>query len=145
MSERIERIEALLESADPPAEELVRELLEMYGEGLARVMALAGEAVAAKLADDDLVGPLLVLHDLHPLDLRARVTAALPQGASLVEVGEGLVRLRVGASGCRSSAVATAERAVRAAAPEVERVEVEADTRPVIPVDTLTVRRGAQA
>ncbi|GAA1684124.1 hypothetical protein AB0C27_30130 [Nonomuraea sp. NPDC048882] len=146
MTERIERIEALLDEAEPAAIELVGELLELYGDGLARVMALAGEPLAAELAGDELVSHLLVLHDLHPLPVRARAEAAAAgAGAELLTLEDGVARLRVRASGCRSSATAGVERAVRAAAPEVERVEVELDERPVIPVETLTVRRGAAA
>ncbi|MCF6469654.1 hypothetical protein FAF44_14820 [Nonomuraea sp. MG754425] len=144
-SERVARIEALLEAADPAAIELVGELLGLYGEGLARVMDLAGESLGAELAADELVSHLLLLHDLHPLDLRARVEAALP-GAEILAVEDGLVRVRVRASGCGSSAVSAAEQAVRAAAPEADRVEVEVGPgeRPMIPVESLTVRRAAE-
>ncbi|MEV0387028.1 hypothetical protein [Nonomuraea sp. NPDC050643] len=141
MSERIERIEELLDDADPAAIELVRRLLELYGDGLARVMTLAGEPLAARLAADELIFPLLVLHDLHPLDTRARVESALAgHDADLTHLEDGLARLRVRGSGCR---VTAAEQAVRAAAPEVERIEIEGTERPLIPIESLTVRRGA--
>ncbi|MFC7583814.1 hypothetical protein ACFQYP_08650 [Nonomuraea antimicrobica] len=56
-AERIERIEAMLDEAGPAAVELVKELLALYGEGLARILALAGEAVAVEVAADELVSP----------------------------------------------------------------------------------------
>ncbi|GAA3667896.1 NifU family protein [Nonomuraea antimicrobica] len=142
-AERIERIEAMLDEAGPAAVELVKELLALYGEGLARILALAGEAVAVEVAADELVSPLLLLHDLHPLDTRTRAEAAVAGlGGEIVSVADGLVRVRVRSSGCRTSATAEVEQAIRAVAPEVDRVEIEPDERPLIPLDTLTIRRG---
>ncbi|MFI7635047.1 hypothetical protein [Nonomuraea sp. NPDC049400] len=143
MNERIDRIESLLEQADPAATELVGELLDLYGEGLARVMAVVDEEAAACLAADELVSPLLLLHDLHPLDTRARVETALAGSrADVLAVEEDLVRLRLQAGGCRSSAAAMRQ-AVHDAAPEIERVEIEfADNTPLIPVESLAVRRA---
>ena len=53
------------------AEELVRRLIHLYGEGLRRLMGIfAGrpldEPTRARLRADALVSSLLVLHDLHP-------------------------------------------------------------------------------
>ena len=103
----------------------------------------AGEAGAAILdacARDDVVGGLLLLHGLHPLDLEARVRQALEQvrpylrshggNVELLGVGDGVVRLRLEGSchGCPSSAVTmkqTIEEAILAKAPDVTAVEVE--------------------
>ncbi|MEV4106667.1 hypothetical protein [Nonomuraea sp. NPDC049695] len=142
MNERIDRIEALLEQAGPAATELVGELLDLYGEGLARVMAVAGEEAAARLAADELVSPLLLLHDLHPLDTRARVeTAIADSSADVLAVEEDLVRLRLRAGACRSSTAAMRQ-AVHDAAPEIERVEIEFADTALIPVESLAVRRA---
>jgi hypothetical protein len=84
-------------------EELVRLLTELYGAGLARTLELADSHpdLIARLGRDELVGSLLVLHDLHPESLEQRVARALQSvspmlakaGAS-VEVAEiGLTRL----------------------------------------------------
>ncbi|MFC4006246.1 hypothetical protein ACFOY2_03360 [Nonomuraea purpurea] len=147
MNARIDRIEALLAEADPAAVELVQELLALYGEGLGRIMATVGEAEATGLAADELVSSLLLLHDLHPLDTRARVRSALAgTSAAVVAIEDDLVRLRVPPTGCASSAAAatTALReAVLDAAPEIARVEI--DQTPVIPVESLVVRRGSEA
>src|SRR2546423_13021620 len=91
MRETGTRIEALLDelagAAEPRvrdrAEELVRLLTGMYGEGLARVLTILAEAGPPglqqldALGEDELVGPLLALHDLHPVPVETRVTRAL--------------------------------------------------------------------
>ncbi|MEN3534746.1 NifU family protein [Microbispora sp. ZYX-F-249] len=134
--ERIERLIAELtgEGARAGAEELVREVVGLYGAGLERVMAIVTEAGAAGalrgLVEDPLVSGLLVLHDLHPLTTAERVRAALDgHPAELVSVEDGVVRLRLeGSCGCPSSRVTVTEsieRAIARAAPEVTRVDVE--------------------
>ncbi|WP_248959230.1 NifU family protein [Sphaerisporangium perillae] len=153
-----ERVEGLIDElgtlADPVtkarAEELVRSVVELYGAGLERVMAIVVESGAAevlrRLTADEVLSGLLVLHDLHPLGTEERVRAALDDvrpalglhegGVELLGVEEGgVVRLRLSGSchGCASSQATVTgaiERAVLRAAPEVSRLEVEgvADT-----------------
>jgi Fe-S cluster biogenesis protein NfuA len=166
-----ERIERLLEamSATGPvarerAEELVRVVVELYGAGLERLLELAYDAGAlderllAALTADPLVSALLLVHGLHPDSLETRVRRALDEvGAELSAHGGAVelldiddnraVRLRLagGGSGCGSSPAALTaivEEIVRAAAPEVEVVEVvvEAAEPTVIPVGSLTAR-----
>lgn len=131
------------------AEEAVGLVTELYGVALAEVVdivrslpAAAGELAIARMADDDLVASLLILHGLHPLDLSARVQRALDRvrpylgshggDMRLVEVDEteGVVRLQLLGScdGCPSSSV-TLELALRQAieesAPDVVRIEVD--------------------
>ena len=148
------RVEALLEAfrdgADPVAaaraEELVRALVELYGAGLARVVDLlaedeGGAALVRRLADDDLVGSLLLLHDLHPDDVDTRIQRALDRvrpylgshagGIEYTGVDrDGVAHLQLEGScdGCPSSSVTvqlTVERAVLDAAPEVTAVDVK--------------------
>ena len=148
------RVEALLdafqEAPDPMAaaraEELVRALVGLYGAGLARVVDLLGQvdggaALVRRLADDDLVGSLLILHDLHPDDVDTRVQQALDRvrpylgshagGIEYTGIdADGVAHLRLEGScdGCPSSSVTvtlTIERAVLDAAPEVVAVAVE--------------------
>ncbi|MEO3874335.1 hypothetical protein ABGB18_36545 [Nonomuraea sp. B12E4] len=149
MNERISRIESMLEQAGPAASELVKELLDLYGDGLARVMAAVGEEQAARLAADELVSSLLLLHDLHPLDTRARVESALAgTSAEVLVVEEDWVRLRLRPTGCGSAPAESALReAVRNAAPEIEHVEIQIEAKEptLIPIESLTVRRGATA
>ncbi len=146
-----ERIERLLGALVGPetratAEELLREIVGLYGAGLERVMAIVTEAGAAGalrgLVEDPLVSGLLVLHDLHPLTTAERVRAALDghpygHGAELLSVEGGVVRLRLeGASGgCPSSRITVTEsieRAIARVAPEVTRVEVESPVRDAV-------------
>lgn len=136
------------------AEELVRALVELYGAGLERVVEIVTEAGAAevlrRLASDEVVSGLLVLHDLHPLSTAERVREAVegvrPRlgghagDVELVEAGErGVVRLRLRGAGhaCPSSrarVVRAVEHAVARAAPEVSGVEVEGAAAPPAPL-----------
>jgi hypothetical protein len=148
-----ERIEQLLEDvqaiAGRPAwqrvEELVQRLVRLYGGGLERVMGHLREAgrldesLVARLAADDLVSSLLLLHDLHPWPAGERVRRALEQAGpqlrelvgelSVVAVEGDLVRLRL--EGAPRGPVAGVpverllHRALMDAAPEIGRVEVE--------------------
>jgi Fe-S cluster biogenesis protein NfuA/nitrite reductase/ring-hydroxylating ferredoxin subunit len=169
-----ERIELLLEAsaaagpaARERAEELVRLVVELYGAGLERLLELVHESgalddrVLAALAADELVSSLLLVHDLHPYGVQERVHRALdgvrPYLGShggdvrLLEVSdEGVVRLQLLGScdGCASSAVTlelAVEDAIRAAAPEILRIDVEqpATSPAVIPVEQLTSRLRA--
>jgi hypothetical protein len=158
--ERVRRVAALLErvAAMPGGEaavELVQALLDLYGEALSRVLAAGDDRLAARLADDDLVGHLLLLHDLHPLDAAARIERALrrsrPGGAHVAgfDVDGDVVRVRVRRGGCGSSGdpAAALEETIRNAAPEIERVEVEEIPPPpvVISVDALRRTRAPMA
>ena len=154
--ERIEELLARLRSADgsaaAAAEELVRLLLGLYGDGLSHIMdalaaeGAAGEAVRDRLLADPLVESLLLLHDLHPLDVDTRIQRALDRvrpylgshagGVQYLGVGpDGVARLRLEGSchGCPSSTVTVQlaiEGAVEDAAPEVTEVVVEGMTEP---------------
>src|SRR4051812_21769685 len=88
---RLERVETLVGEieglSDPTAravtQELLGTLLELHGEGLARVLArldgegATGHALIGDLAADELVSSLLLLHGLHPDDLPTRVRRAV--------------------------------------------------------------------
>ncbi|MFI5586460.1 NifU family protein [Amycolatopsis sp. NPDC051758] len=140
---RGERLETLLSllltgANRRTAEELVRQLTDLYGDGLTRIVALLREnapALVGSIAADDDVAGLLLLHGLHPLDVDARIGQALdrvrPHVSGAVEYlgSDGAVaRVRLGASaGCSSAAVVArelVETAVRDAAPEIGGVEI---------------------
>ncbi|WP_245815961.1 NifU family protein [Rhodococcus maanshanensis] len=136
------------------AEQLVREVVDLYGEGLARVVRILAEHVeggADRLADDDLVASLLLVHGLHPHDVHTRVRAALESvrpylgshggDVELMGIefpgergpadGGGVVRLQLTGSckSCPSSSVTlelAVQDAVLAAAPEIASIEVVA-------------------
>lgn len=166
-----ERIQTLLDgcaaggaAARERAEQLVREVTDLYGAGLERMLALAVAAdpgLADAFVADDLVASLLLVHGLHPHGVEQRVADALDSvrpylgshggDVHLLEVDGDTVRLRFSGSckGCPSSAVTlelAVEDAVRAAAPEISAIEVvpaEPDASPdsqVIPAETLLRR-----
>jgi Fe-S cluster biogenesis protein NfuA/nitrite reductase/ring-hydroxylating ferredoxin subunit len=149
--ELVGRIDALLAEAEAlpgrPGEllgELAGALVDLYGEGLARIVGrLNGDAAA--LARDEVVSHLLLLHGLHPEPLEARVRTALDEvapylgshggGVELVGVDGGVVHLRLQGScnGCPSSRTTlelAVEDAIRKAAPDVEAIEAEGAAAP---------------
>ena len=146
--ERVETLLAELRSHAGPqvaatAEELVGCLVELYGAGLAQIVAIlgadadAGPRLLDQLTADPLVESLLLVHDLHPLDTSARVRRAveevLPQlGAHAGEVeflgldDQGVLRLRLEQRGCSAEVARDLiSKAVAAAAPEAGEVDVE--------------------
>jgi Fe-S cluster biogenesis protein NfuA/nitrite reductase/ring-hydroxylating ferredoxin subunit len=158
LQERVARMETLLgeiESLNDPnakakAAEVVQVLLELYGEGLARMMEVVaqgeeGERTFEALAEDELVSHLLLLHGLHPLDVETRVVRALEEvrpymqshggNVELLGIEGGVARVRMEGScdGCPSSTVTlklAIEEAVLKAAPDLERIEAEGVTEP---------------
>lgn len=139
-------MERLLAEIEDPAdrdraEELVSAVIKVYGAGLARILELAGEETARTLAADDLVGALLIVHDLHPANTAERVRGALERvrpylgshsgGVELLGIDpSGVVRLRLegNCQGCPSSQVTATmaiERAILEDAPEITEVAVE--------------------
>jgi len=143
--ERIGQLSAQIESSADPAvsraaDELVATMLEMYGEGLRRVLEPLDEGVRLQLAEDDLVASLLLIHDLHPVPLEQRVQAGLDEvrpymkshggGVELLGIEEGVARLRLDGScdGCAASASTlelAVEKALEEAAPDLLGIEVE--------------------
>src|SRR5271166_4583710 len=158
-----DRIQTLLDScaasgaaAYERAQQLVREVLGLYGAGLERILQAGDPDLAERLATDDLVASLLLVHGLHPHDVHRRVSDALDRvrpylgshggDVDLLEVTGDTVRLAFKGSckSCPSSAVTlelAVEDAVRAAAPEVSSIEVVAAepsaTTSVIPAESL--------
>ncbi|GAB2514762.1 NifU family protein [Nocardia heshunensis] len=161
-----ERIDTLLgassasgAAARERAEQLVGEVVGLYGAGLERIMRLLDPEAVEQLAHDELVASLLLVHGLHPHDAVTRVRTALDGvrpylgshggDVDVLEVTDGVVRLAFSGScrTCPSSSVTlelAVEDAVRAAAPEIETIEVvatEADSSPkLIPADSLLAR-----
>jgi Fe-S cluster biogenesis protein NfuA/nitrite reductase/ring-hydroxylating ferredoxin subunit len=128
------------------AEELTGLLVGLYGDCLAQIVGLlraggdTGQQLLASLASDPLVESLLLVHDLHPLDVDARIQRALDQvrpylgshagGVEYLGVRDGVARLRLEGSchGCSSSSATVQlaiEGAVLDAAPEVSGIVVE--------------------
>jgi Fe-S cluster biogenesis protein NfuA/nitrite reductase/ring-hydroxylating ferredoxin subunit len=157
LTERVGRIETLLEEIesfkDPQARaktaEMVQTLLELYGEGLGRIVEcvgrLGGEDLKDELLGDELISHLLLLHGLHPVGLETRVLGALDEVRPYLESHGGnvqflgiegdvaRVRLEGSCDGCPSSTMTlklAIEEAVQKAAPELEGVEAEGVAEP---------------
>ncbi|MEV6140544.1 NifU family protein [Nocardia sp. NPDC051990] len=161
-----DRIDTLLDacSAAGPvarerAERLVREVVDLYGTALGRIVAVLDDPTVEDLTRDDLVASLLLVHGLHPHDVRTRVAAALDSvrpylgshggDVVLIDVADDVVRLELSGScrTCPSSSVTlelAVEDAVRTAAPEIHAIEVVAAAAAqqpgVIPAEALFAR-----
>jgi Fe-S cluster biogenesis protein NfuA/nitrite reductase/ring-hydroxylating ferredoxin subunit len=165
-----DRIQTLLDAASAGgavarerAEQLVREVVELYGAGLSRVLAAVNEkadpGIPDRLADDDLVASLLLVHGLHPHDVRRRVSDALDRvrpylgshggDVHLLDIVGDTVQLQFTGSckSCPSSAVTlelAVEDSIRAAAPEISSIEVVAaradPAAAVIPAEHLLAK-----
>ena len=154
-ADRVERLLAQLRDGPNPraaliAEELVRCLVQLYGAGLERIVAIVGPHIAHDLCVDPLVESLMLVHDLHPLDRDARIRRALHQRADLGEPryegtdASGVAQVRVtGGHGCRSAVRTAIEAAVQDAAPDVTGVVVRVDAPPP-PLLNITRRPGLE-
>jgi Fe-S cluster biogenesis protein NfuA len=165
LTEHLARVDALLQQLEqapgPTAQtavQAVRELTAVYGEALARVLDRASPQLLGELTEDELLGHLLVLHELHPdpADRRAeqaveRLRPALREhggDAELVGVRDGVASVRVRAKGCCSSTDAMEEavrEAVLAAAPELSEVRPVAEAAPApafVPLEAVLPRRA---
>ncbi len=143
---RVEQLLAEMRAAPDPAlferaEQLVSLLVEFYGAGLERILALvarepSGDLIVRRLAQDDLLSGLLVLHGLHPVPVEDRVGEALEglrrelgaTRATLREIDEtGVAHCELVVGGCGSAPLDMArkavEQAVLDAAPEVVAVD----------------------
>lgn len=153
IEELVQRLET---AADPVtrgvSQELVRAVMELHGIALDRMLTTvrkngaAGGTIVDQLARDEAVASVLLLHDLHPVDLETRVRGALEKSrpylkthggnVELVGIDEGgVVRLRMQGSchGCPSSAVTlklAIEQAIHEAAPDVSAILVEGQAAP---------------
>jgi Fe-S cluster biogenesis protein NfuA/nitrite reductase/ring-hydroxylating ferredoxin subunit len=147
LTEEVERIED--PRARRTAEELLAAVLELHGEGLARIgRALdeageAGVAVKGEMLEDGVISSLLLIHDLYPVGLEERVREALDGvrpymeshggDVDLLGLEDGVARIRLQGScdGCPASA-STLELAIKQAleetAPDLIGLEVEGMT-----------------
>jgi hypothetical protein len=166
VSERIEALIAELERVQDVAvrnrvEELVRALMQLHGEALARIIAAlqnpgveAGQAIE-RFAADPVVASVLMLYDLHPHDVRMRVERALEVlrpalgdqvDLTLLGVGDETVRVRIavapGECGTAADRIGTTvDAAIRDAAPDVREVEVETVRRSPAPASFIQLTR----
>src|SRR5829696_8220362 len=176
LKERVGRLETLLEEIesfeDPEARartaEMVQTLLELYGEGLGRIVEsigrLGSEDLKDELLGDELITHLLLLHGLHPVDVESRVLGALDEVRPYLESHGGnvqflgiegdvaRVRLEGSCDGCPSSTMTlelAIEEAIQKAAPELGGVEAEGVAEPpqqatIVAGPTLSRKRKKQ-
>jgi len=163
--ERVARVDALLQDLEgaigavpvDTAIELAQALLDLYGEGLARIVGHIADsdhdgALARALASDELVSHLLLLHGLHPVPLDTRVREALAEvrpyleshggDVELLAIDDGVVRLAMRGScdGCASSTMTlklAIEEAIQRAAPDVEEIVAEGAVEAAPPAPAL--------
>src|ERR1700680_1964952 len=134
-------------------EELLSTVLDLHGEALSRMLDALGprgdpaaDRLLEGMAADDLIRGVLLLHGLHPMDLRSRVEGALESvrpymrshggGVELVDVIGDTVRIRLEGhcKGCPSSAMTlklAVEKAIFEAAPDVAAIDVDAPAEAV--------------
>jgi Fe-S cluster biogenesis protein NfuA len=168
---RVEHLEQLINAAEQWADaetrrrvqEIVRTLLDLHGAALEKVLEHAagagepGRALIDALSQDSLVGHILLLHGLHPLDLESRVRQALDGVQSqlqahggaveLLDVTDGVVRLRLQRSdrGNHLSAVnlkRTVEEAIYQNVPDVEGVAIDDGEHAAVPDVNGRARRA---
>lgn len=149
-----ERIQKLLERIEalpyPGAKELIQECMEavlaFYGQGLRRILEIVsgagpeGRKVYRDLIHDDIIKGLLLIHDLHPLNLEARLRDALDKvrpylkshggNVELISLENDIARLRLQGTcqSCASSAVTlelAIKHAIEQACPDLVHFEVE--------------------
>jgi Fe-S cluster biogenesis protein NfuA/nitrite reductase/ring-hydroxylating ferredoxin subunit len=154
LHKRLAHVDALvgeLQQLPDPAsravvEELLSTVLDLHGEALSRMLDVAGprgdpaaDRLLERMAADEVIRSVLLLHGLHPLDLRTRVEGALESvrpymrshggGVELLGVAGDIVRIRLEGhcQGCPSSTVTlklAVEKAIYDAAPDVSAIEV---------------------
>ncbi len=160
--ERVQDLQDRLDATpDSPAKELADELvgavIQLYGEGLDRIVTTLGDS-AQELTEDPLVATLLLIHDLHPVPLADRVRAALDSvrpymeshggNVELLSLEHGIARihLRGSCSDCSASTV-TLELAIKQAleqmAPDLEGLQVDGLSEQAIAGQALPMSDGA--
>jgi hypothetical protein len=162
----LRRLEELIGSLDehpnPAARELVELVLDLHGVALAKLLTIVtaaegGATILARLAEDDQVKSLLLLHGLHPERLDARIRRAVDRlrphlgvhglRLEVAQIENGIARLRVHQSGAvavKASLLWTLpseiEDAVIEAAPDIENVIIEGLDAP----GAVAVARGSE-
>lgn len=173
----LQRLQCLSEEIESCTDLAVRErmrgvvqiVLDFHQRGLARLMQHLSQSghhglvIFDALSSDELVSSLLLLHDLHPLDLNTRLQQVIEKGSTqwathgvLVQLAgvspEGIVQLKAVKSsegwppsptGLRTSI----QQAIYAAAPDVSGVVIEGLENPprqqgFVPVSAVRIQRA---
>jgi len=167
--QEVSRVQGLIAALDAlrdpaarePARELVQVVLALHGVGLARLLELiaatkSGPALIAKLAEDDKVNGLLLLHGLHPRNLETRVRQAVEKlrphlgvvGAKIEAVdftGETVhLRVRPGANTTQAAAQTlklSIEDAIYEAAPDITDIRIDGLDGTIAFVSVSSIKR----
>jgi Fe-S cluster biogenesis protein NfuA len=147
LSASIEEQARIVETCADPATrsaalDLVRSVMELHKSALERLLAIAqkNDGMLDEFARDPAVNSILMLHDLHPYRLQARVECALDElnrnlqrhraEAKLLGIADGVVRVRLEApAGCGSDPAALESlirNALTDAAPDAVEIQIEA-------------------
>ncbi len=158
----IERMDELLRIIEAHPDEVLRGqvqeivecLLDYHSQALGRLLGILRESQSTsqadieRLAHDELVASLLVLHGLHPAELETRVAEALERvrpflkshggNVQLTRIADGVVHLQLEGNchGCPSSSATMktrVEQAILELAPDVAGIQVEGTDAPVVP------------
>lgn len=139
-SERIEELVQKVQALPDPAArqtalDLVQAILDLHAGALERMMEIiatteSGPPIIDALGADPRVSGILLLHDLHPLDLETRVAQALDDPAfrsrgaavELIAIHDGVIRVRIDGGPGLKLAV---EKALWEAAPEAVELLIE--------------------
>ncbi len=153
MIDRVEQLLAGFDAQQTPrrareqAEELVRAILAVYGEGLERLLSVVhaefgerSDEFFQRLCEDRLVESLLCLHGLHPIAVEDRVAGALASVLPYIKSHKGnmeisriegdvvYLRLEGTCDGCPASMKTlkmAVERAILDRVPEIREVRAE--------------------
>jgi hypothetical protein len=141
----IQALESSHDSSAAIAREFASALLDFHKTGITRLLqivrseASVGSNLLAQLTADQVVQSLLLIHDLHPVDVESRVRQAIAQLAPLLEaqafsvtivaVSSDRVRLQLNGSGANDQASfqlleQTLQAALLEAAPDVREVQI---------------------
>ena len=101
IQELIEEIDSLPDPATRKMmQECIQEIVSFYGHGLEKILRVIskGNSAAAKdiyndLIEDSFISGLLLIHDLHPLDLKTRLYHALEKVRPYIDSHGGSVEL----------------------------------------------------
>jgi hypothetical protein len=148
--ERIQRIGALVKRLDSipdpslhaAAKELIQSVMDLHGAAVERTLEIVagseeGTATIDSLGDDPLVGSLLLLYGVHPLDFETRVLRAIAKlqsllrgyggKANLVSSNEGELCIQVhgiGSASAAKAARAAIEEEIYTFAPDLASLEI---------------------
>ncbi len=164
-----ERVDALVRELEehPDAEarekalELLRTVLNLYGEVLRRILRIVqsrppgeqvvGQLIVRQMMEDPAISSALMIHGLYPVELKVRVATALDQvrpylhshggDAQLLEVENGVAKVRLvrprhdGSSSIVPMRLPI-EKALLEAAPDLSGIEVIEEEGAVAPLKT---------